>query len=237
MTTSSPADLPLDVPEDLRRAAHARGWPDDVLPRAVELRVARRDIDYWLTHDRPTPDEIGQFLDRKARLTLGTLRQREATWTDDEALADLFANSPEEIGDWEVTVERGPYPFAQFRLQEHPYIHVLEDRGLILATMAHAVRNTIVGGRRISVRYTSAARVRTDCRGQGLTHLVQFNGGPGCAWYGAGHYYYIRSQNFGASGWLKAIAPEQLASQPQREGEVPGLPVTVYDYPRRPYPP
>ena len=60
-----------------------------------------------------------KLLDRRERLIGGTLRVREATWKDDEAIADLYANSPENVGEWELTVERSPYPFAQFRLQEN----------------------------------------------------------------------------------------------------------------------
>lgn len=44
------------------------------------------------------------------------LMVRQATWEDDERLIDLFANSPERLGDWDVTVERSPNPYAQQRM-------------------------------------------------------------------------------------------------------------------------
>jgi hypothetical protein len=81
----------------------------------------------------------------------------------------MYADSPEEIGDWEVTVERGPYPFAQFRLQEHVAITVLEDRGVILAATCDSSRNAIVGGEKTSVHIGSAWRVRKTARGKGYS--------------------------------------------------------------------
>ena len=228
-------DRPVDVPEELRQAARDKGWPDGLLERALELRMARADIDFWLTRDRHTVEDIQKHLDRKERLMFGTIRVREATWNDDEAVVELYANSPEEIGDWEVTVERSPYPFAQFRLQERANIQVLEDRGVLLSVWAHSVRNTFVGGKRISVHVSSAMRVRKECRGQGYSHLIRMAAGPACTWYGMGNFYYIRSQNFGAFDWIKSINPEAVASEPERAGDVPGRSVTVHYFPKRPF--
>ncbi len=55
-------------------------------------------------------------LDWHERLTFGYARGREATEADNDAFSDLMANLPKDVGDWEITTERGPNAFAQFRL-------------------------------------------------------------------------------------------------------------------------
>jgi hypothetical protein len=52
-------------------------------------------------------------------------------------------------------------------------------------------------------------------------------------WYPptTGQYHYIRSQNFGAVNFFKHTSPRVVASSPEREGEVPGIPVTVLQFP------
>jgi hypothetical protein len=162
----------------------------------------------------------------------GTLRVREATWNDDEAVAELYANSPEDIGDWEVTVERSPYPFAQFRLQEHGNMQVLEDRGVILAAAAHSGRNTIIDGKRLTAHIASAWRVRKECRGQGYSNLLGTMIGPVCAWFGMVSYWYVRSGNFDAVNWIKALHPDLAGSDSEPGGE---LRVTVHHFRAQPF--
>ena len=210
MTTEvSIFDRPIEVPDDLRRRAAEKGWPEALLTRVLELRVARIDIDFWLNDERPNSQErLLAGLEQREKLMYGTMRVREATWTDDEPLADLYANAAEQIGDWEVTVERSPYPFAQFRLQEHPNIQVLEDRGIFFAVAAHSGRNTIIDGKRTSVHVASAWRVRDGYRGIGYSNLLQNSGGPACSWFGMVSYWYVRSGNLGADAWIKALRPD-----------------------------
>ena len=178
--------------EELREAWRSRGWPEEMLERAHELRVRRSHIKRWAAGERWNIEKLHKALDRRARLLAGTMGVREATWEDSEALADLYANSPEEVGEWEVTVERGPYPFAQFRLQERAKIHVLEDGGVFLAAMAHSNRPSLVGGRPITVHISSAWRVREECRGEGYGPLVQRAVRPPVTESGVGSYYYRR---------------------------------------------
>jgi hypothetical protein len=232
-TETSIFDRPVPVPDGWLELARKRGWPEDFVQRALNLRVPRFDIEYWLTHDRVQLERITAFLDTRERIMFGTMRVREATWSDDDALADLYANAPEDIGEWEVTVERSPYPFAQFRLQEHPNIQVVEDRGVVLAAAAHSGRNTIIGGVQVSAHIASAWRVRRECRGQGISNMLRMFGGPGCAWYGAVNYWYIRDGNQGALGWITALRDdlrEQAAG-----GELPGRALTVQHFPARPF--
>ena len=222
-------ERPVEVPLKLERVARKKGWTDGLLRRALELRVCREDVDWWLTHDT-TVEQIERILGRQERLTTGTLRAREATWADDEALADLYANAPEEIGDWEVTVERSPYPFAQFRLQEHANIQVVEDRGVILGAAAHSGRNTVIDGQRVSTHVATAWRVRKDCRGMGFSGLLQSTSGPACAWFGLVSYWYVRSGNYDALGWIRAVRPDLTSAGEEPTADLPGLPVTVHHF-------
>src|SRR3972149_8035175 len=105
-------DRPIDVPEEWRQSARDQGWPDGLPDRALQLRVNRKDIEYWFTTEQERLPDIAKFLDMRERLMFGPMRGREATWSDGEAGAAPPANSPEENGDWEGNAERGPYPFA-----------------------------------------------------------------------------------------------------------------------------
>jgi len=216
-----------EIPEELQKTARERGFEQDILDRAGELKVNRGMIEWWVNHERP--ENARRYLKGRETLMFGTMRARQAAWNDDEALADLYASSPEEIGDWEVTVERSPYPFAQFRLQEHVAISILEDRGVILAATADSSRNALIGGKRTGVHIASAWRVRKEFRGQGLSRLLRMAEGPAVGWFGAYNYYYIRSGNFSALGWIESFIPESVKA-PQREGDVPGIPVTVHHF-------
>lgn len=178
--------------DELREAWSGRGWPEGLLERALELRVRRSHIKRWTAGERWNVEKLHQALDRRARLAAGTMGARKATREDSEALVDLYANSPEEVGEWEVTVERGPYPFAQFQLQEHAKIQVMEDRGVLLAAMAHSNRQSLVGGQPVTVHISSAWRVREECRGEGYGPLVQRAVKPPVTGSGVGSYYYRR---------------------------------------------
>jgi hypothetical protein len=228
-------ERPTESAQELERAAHEKGWPDGLMKEALELRVPRYDLDWWLTHDEPSVDEIGQLLERRRQLMFGTIRVREATSADDEALAELYANSPEDIGDWEVTVERSPYPFAQFRLQEHANIQVLEDRGVIIAATAHSGRNTIFEGKRVTVHIATAWRVRKEFRGRGYSRLLQMGAGPACAWFGMLKYWYTRSGNFDSVNWITAVRPGETKGPREEAGALPGMPVSVHHFVARPF--
>ena len=163
----------------------------------------------------------------------GTLRAHHATPLDAEALAECHAHSPEDLGEWEVTVERSPRPFSQFRLQENAAITVLEDRGVILATVTNTRRNAMVGGKLIPIKYDMAYRVRKECRGQGLGDFIR------TLQVGAmvppprigGLHSLIRSENLGAFSFFRHTGAERLGI----ERKNPRIPVTVLGYPRRPF--
>jgi len=230
----------LPVPEDLLRLADEKGWPLELLQRAADLRVPRSEIERWLAWDQPRTQEMfARWVSQWDRLTSGTLRAREAAGLDSDAFADLWANSPEEIGtagELEVTVERSPDAFAQFRLQENVTISVLEDRGLLLASIAWSRRNAIVGGKRLSVLFSQALRVRKEFRREGYGNMVRGVPLP-AVWQGHAHgfYGYFRSQNFGVYNFTQATTPGGwFRSAPEREGDLPGISVSVLQYPARP---
>ncbi len=193
-----------EVPGDLVALAGERGWSDDVLRRVAELRVPHADLRVWLADPQLDAPRVGWLLDVLAKTFDGPLRVREATWRDGEAVAELYANAPEGVGDWRLDVLRGPNPYAAFRLQEHPNLQVVECRGMVLGAAAHATRNSIVDGQRLSVHFISAWRVREGFRGYGLANVLQMSAGPSSAWFGILTYWYERIGNT-SQGWLDKV--------------------------------
>lgn len=240
MVTESVADAlisrPVDVPDTLVEQAREKGWPDGLVARALQCRVTQYDVEFWISHDTPSA-EVERFCGWREQLLTGTIHVREATWQDGEAVADLYANSPEQIGEWQVTVERSPNPFAQFRLQEHVNMQLVDDRGVIFAAAVHSSRNTIVQGKRVGAHIASAWRVREGYRGQGYSSYLRVMGGPFASWFGIVNYWYMRSGNFGAVGWIKALRPD-MNEQLSAAGEnMPGMPVTVHHFRAQPFDP
>jgi hypothetical protein len=220
---------PVVVPDKLRNEAVRRGWSPQLLHRAADLRMPWSNVERWLA-DKRSEEQVRRFLDRREQVVSGTLRLRVALLEDGAQLEELFANSPEEIGDWLVTVERSPYPWAQFRLQENSYLLVAEERGIIVGARASSSRNTIVDGNEVSVSFRSAARVRLEARGRGYSQMGDL---PIGQWYEWGHYYYLRSGNVGSLAWLQHLVPNAADLKTEKEGQMPGIPVWVDCFPAR----
>lgn len=199
-------------PELVERVAAAE-WPDGLLDRVLALRRNRHEIDGWLDSGFPTPEMLTSWVDTQELLLNSPLVARQATWEDDDLLVDLCANAPETVGEWTVVVERGPNPYAQFRLQEHPSVIVLEDRRVALGMAAHSTRNSFIGGEPTSVHHMSGWRVRQGFRGMGLSRMLQFAAGPGTSWFGLVTYYFVRSGNASAS-WISKINAD-LSDRPE----------------------
>lgn len=219
---------PLPVPEELMLAAKAKGWPEGLIQRVVDVRPAGWRLQEWLEGDAAA-GAVQTEVETQERLLFGTLRSRKATVSDADGFADLWANSPEHIGDWEVTVERSPDPFAQWRLQENVIINVLEDRGLILASQVNSRRNALVDGQKVTVSLPQGVRVRKEFRRLGYSQLVTGGGGgphPNSP-VDTAAYFYVRSQNFSSYEWMKATHPGSFDHAPPQADEVPGLPVWV----------
>jgi hypothetical protein len=226
------SDDPLSD-QSLRAAWEKAGRPADHFDRWLALNFPRRTLREWLDRGEATREWNERLLPQVEELTFGTVRGRELTWTDNDRLADLWANAPETVGDWEITVERSPNAFAQFRLQEKVSFPILEEGGRLLACVVWAKRNLVVQGMRVTVHCGQGLRVHKDCRGRSFGNLVRAVADP--FWYPptTGQYHYIRSQNYGAVNFFRHTSPRVLESSPEREGDVPGIPVTVLQYPAR----
>jgi hypothetical protein len=226
---------PLPVPDDLRLAWRERNLPDELLQRAARLRSLNVPRGF-LTWGGDNLENVRKRLDWDERLKFGDLRGREATQHDNDAFSELMANSPEDIGEWEITTERGPNAFAQFRLQENVNVLVLELRGVLIACCSFTHRNTIVAGQRFTVRYGQALRVHKDFRRKGYGDLVRMLGwGVGAGRPSHPQYDIMRVQNFAVVGWWQKYVPDFWEDVPKKEGEVPGNRVTVLQIPPRRY--
>lgn len=159
-------------------------------------------------------------------LIFGRLRRRHAQESDNDALADLVADAPEEIDGWEITVERSPDAFAQFRLQDRVDIRYLEDGGIGVAMSVVGGRNCLVGGQRVHVAFVQSYRVRSGHRGKGYSRLVTGMDFPAATPYYNGQVAYVRTRNAAAVGWMKAAVPHAVEGN-RLEGDVPGTEVRV----------
>jgi hypothetical protein len=217
---------PFPVDPQLSRLAASTNWPSHLVQRMLNAGYPSRRIEEWIRQGLD-PGQASRWVEWREKLTFGTLQARIATSEDSDALVDLFNNSPEEIGDWQVIVERGPNPFAQLQLQDDAYFRLISDRGVALAASSVARIKTIVGGQKLTVRYVQAFRVRKGFRGKGLTRLLQTVGRPSFAEWTLGEFYYVRSNNNQSIEWLRhqGVREEKMA------GEAPGTPVSVLRFP------
>ena len=206
------------------------GWPGDLLAAARRLHISEEYMQRWF-HWNATRERAEQEVAWAEALLHGTIRFRQLTQADNEAFCELWANSPEQIGDWDVTVERGPNGFASFELQERPTLNALFDGSVMVACVSFSLRHAIVGGQRISVRFGQAMRVHQDHRGKAYAHWVRsLPWAIGINMPTRVQYDYIRAHNMTMEKWNKKFMPN-VESVAKREGEVPGTPVTVLQLP------
>ena len=234
MAKRSRERVETEAPADLRAALNARGVPDELLERALAAGIAVGSLWGWSNWRKLDPDDVERQITWHRRFTTGDLRAREVTEADNAAFCDLWENSPEEIGDLEITVLRGPDAFAQFRLQRNVHLQVIADGNVIVASCGWSRRNVEIAGQRVSVRYGQALRVHKEYRRQGLGDAVRMiSGAMNEVAPSVGQYDIMRSGNFAVVGWWKKYVPDFFEGTPQREGEVPGLPVSVSQIPAR----
>jgi ribosomal protein S18 acetylase RimI-like enzyme len=224
-------ESPSALPEDLVEAATEAGWSSDVLARAVALRMpisSLRRFLGWGLAEAHMVKKVEWF----ERLTYGELRGREATGDDNESFGELWENSPESIGDFEVTAERAPNAFAQYRLQDRVNLLVIADGPRLVASCGFATRNVLVAGRKMCVRYGQGLRVHRDYRRRGFGDQVRsISWGIGCARESAVQYDIMRTANFAVVGWWEKYFPDFFKGVPTQEGQVPGIPVVVLQVP------
>ncbi len=222
----------IEAPAELRAALRARGVPDALLERALAEGIAIGSLWAWSSWRKLDPGDVERQIVWHRRFSTGDLRGREVTEADNAAFCDLWENSPEEIGDLEITVLRGPDAFAQFRLQRNVHLHVIADGNVIVASCGWSRRNVEIAGQRVSVSYGQALRVHADYRRQGLGDAVRMlSGAMNASAPSVGQYDIMRGGNFAVVGWWKKYVPDFFAGTPQRENEVPGIPVGVAQIP------
>lgn len=222
----------IEIPEDVRKRAAAEGWREDLVQRMVNIRMPLPQIEQQFTHW--TPQDSEGWLDQRERLLLGSLRGRPAMWSDGYQLSELWRNAPEQIGDWEVVVEREPFPFAQYMLHENVGIRVVEDRGYLLGCGILSWFNAYVAGRPMALRVLSGWRVRTDARGIGVTRLFNHVADAPSSRHFEGQFFYVRWGNLAAEQWMEAYSPGFLDIAKVAEDRPPGQVVAeVLQYPAR----
>jgi hypothetical protein len=223
-------DLP-NSDQAIIRIAKERGWPDELARRMIELKLPASALDWWSWFGL-SPEQAASQLKWHERLISGDLRGRDAEFTDNDAFIALWADSPEEIGEWEVTVERGPDAFAQFKLQENVHLPVLALGQELIACCGFSRRNVLIGGNRVSVVYGQALRVKRAYRRMGYGDQVRrLAGPPGSGRPAIGQYDLMRTQNFAVVNWWKKFVPSSFANVPEREGIVPGMTVSISQFP------
>jgi hypothetical protein len=211
-----PAFLIEPLSQELQAKVDAANWPDGLIDRVLALRRDREELEEWLDNGFPTAEMLDQWVDMKAQTIGGSLTGRQGTWEDTHLIADLCQNAPETVGDWSVTVERSPNPYAQYRLQENSYVSVVEDHRVGLAMSGHSTRNTYVEGEKTTVHYMSGWRVRDGFRGLGLSNVLQNTAGSGLSPFGLISYWFVRSGN-AASTWIERVR-EDMADRPEGFG-------------------
>ena len=213
---------------ELQAKVDGAGWPEGLIERVLNLRRDREEVEMWIDTGFPTVEMLDSWMDMQELLIHSTLHNREATWEDHGLLVELCAEAPEKVGEWTVTVERGPYPYAQFRLQEHPSVTILEDRRIPLGMAARSVRNTYIGGERLTAHFMSGWRIREGFRGLGLSNMLQFSPGPGVGWFGVVTYWFVRIGN-SSSSWISKIE-DDLADRGDFSLETDTLTATVTNF-------
>ena len=207
------------------------GYPAELLQQARDAGVGEGYIEGLLRW--PNLERAQLHVRWAQTLAEGRIRFRQVTVADNEAFSELWANSTEEIGDWDVTAERGPNAFAQFALQERPVLNALFDGNVMVACVGFSIRQTIVAGQRLGVRYGQAMRVHNGHRRKGYADWVRsLPWAIGLDRANAVQYDFIRARNMTMERWNAQKMPS-VDSVPKREGEVPGVPVTVLQFPAR----
>lgn len=215
----------------IARIVKERGWPGELARRMTELGLTPSMLDSWSWFGL-SPEQAASQLKWHERLTTGDLRGRDAAFTDNDAFAALWADSPEEIGEWQVTVERGPDAFAQFKLQENVHLPVLALGNELVACCGFSRRNVLIQGLRVSVVYGQALRVGRKFRRMGFGDQVRrLDGGAATGRPVIGQYDLMRTQNFAVVNWWKKFVPTSFENVPEREGAVPGMKVPISQFP------
>jgi len=207
----------MSTEENLAERARDRGWPDGLIERALAIRTPSLQLEAWLQQE-PNPTflfDVDKTIGVFERLANGPYRGRELTFRDEEAFGDLWANAPEPVGDWSVTVERSPNAVAQFSLQPGATISVIEREYRLVACTVWARANCLIGGKPVSIHYAQGLRVRDGMRGEGLGDLVRRLPSPALRKPSFGQVMFMRIGNAGMAGFLEAVKFQADSERPQ----------------------
>jgi hypothetical protein len=206
------------IAETLIARARAQGWPDGLVERALAVRTPSGQLEQWLQMKASENHvfQVTRTIEVFERLAKGPYRARELTFRDEEAFQDLWANGPEKVGDWEVTVERSPDSLAQFKLQPGASISVIEVEGELVACTVWSPANTMIGGKPVSIHYAQGLRVRADRRREGLGDLVRRFPSRALQIPTLGQVMYLRIGNANMAGFLEAVKFQGDAERPQK---------------------
>lgn len=223
--------------QDLRFRAEERGWPTDLLDRALGAFLPMSEVRRLLRPNGPSVRSVERRVEAAERITGGAIRARELTTRDLDAFADLWQASSEVIGEMAVTVERDPNPLAQFRLHEDPSITVLDENGVLLACTSWDTANVLVAGERRTVLISQGMRVRDDRRREGLGDTVRLAPFRALIKECDAQFMYMRAENVGVMNFLKGVGFRADHERPQTSAVVsylsPPTNAPVYDGVRR----
>ena len=197
--------------------AKAKGWPEGLAERALAVATPPGQMEQWLSGPLTETRlfHLTRDVENFERLANGPYRGRELTRRDTDSFSHLWANGPEKVGDWLVTVERSPDPTAQFRLQPGASISVIEQAGEIVACTVWSPANCLIGGKRVSIHWAQGLRVRSDRRRDGLGDLVRRFPNRALQRPTTGQVMYMRIGNANMSGFLDAVKFQAGAERPQ----------------------
>jgi hypothetical protein len=206
------------VAETIVARAKAQGWPDGLAERALAVGTPTFQLEQWLQAPAEANllFQVERIVEVFERLANGPYRARELTFRDTEAFQDLWANGPERVGDWEVTVERSPNPLAQFQLQPGASISVIEAEGELVACTVWSPANCLIGGKPVSIHYAQGLRVRSDRRREGLGDLVRKFPHRALQNPTLGQVMYLRIGNANMAGFLEAVKFQADSERPQK---------------------
>ena len=202
----------VDLTQDWQQRADEKGWPEGLLAR-VQAVFHAREIDFMLGPQGWPLKNIERELDVRERTMNGPYRVREMNIRDLPAFSELWAHSPEAIGDWQITVERSPNALAQFQLHENCSITVLEEKGAIYACTAWSNRVVQLQGKLVPIHVAHSLRVHESRRGARLADLVRrYPPRATFARPNVAQYMYVRSGNTGVLGFLGTVAKETFGA-------------------------
>jgi hypothetical protein len=207
-----------ELNDTLVERAKAQGWPDGLVERALAVKTPFGQLDQWLkvTTNENFLFQVERIVEVFERLASGPYRARELTARDEEAFQDLWANGPEKIGDWLVTIERAPDALAQFRLQPGASISVVEADGTLVACTVWSPANCMIGNNPVSIHYAQGLRVRADRRREGLGDLVRRFPSRALQNPTVGQVMYMRIGNANVAGFLEAVRFQADRERPQK---------------------